>query len=47
MIEIWTIVFGLFGAQWVMLQGVLDMLASWQGWFGDFVCHQNILINKV
>ena len=32
--ELWTTVFSLFGVSWVMLKGVVDLLASWQGKFG-------------
>jgi hypothetical protein len=42
--ELWILIFGLFGVQWVMLKSVMDMLACWQGWFGR---HQSIEIWKV
>lgn len=31
--ELWNMVFDLFEVQWVMLQKVLDLLASWEGRF--------------
>ena len=42
--ELWTMVRGLFGVQWVRPRRGLDMLASWQGQFG---CHWNKDIWKV
>ena len=36
--EMWAMVFGLFGVSWVMLQFVVGLLACWQGRFG---CHRN------
>jgi hypothetical protein len=30
--ELWNFIFSLFGVQWVMPQGILDLLACW--WFG-------------
>ena len=35
--------FGLFGVYWVMLDSVVQLLASWQGQLGQ---HQNIAIWK-
>ena len=35
---LWSIVLGLFGVSWVMLQSVLGLLAYWQGKFGH---HRN------
>jgi hypothetical protein len=32
--ELWNMVFVLFGVSWVMLRGVVELLASWQGRFG-------------
>ena len=42
--ELWNMVFDLFGVQWIMLQKVLDLLASWEGRFGR---HRNMAIWKV
>ena len=36
--DLWFMVFGLFGVSWVMLQSVVGLLACWLGQFG---CHQN------
>ena len=36
--DMWAMVFGLFGVSWVMLQFVVGLLASWQGRFGH---HRN------
>ncbi len=33
-VEIWSFVFQLFGVEWVMPRGVLDLLAGWRNWFG-------------
>ena len=30
--DLWSI-FGLFGVQWAIPKGVLDLFSSWQGWF--------------
>ena len=32
--DIWAMVFGLFGVSWVMPQSVVGLLACWQGRFG-------------
>ena len=32
--KIWSFVFQLFGVEWVMPRGVLDLLAGWRNWFG-------------
>jgi len=37
-IELWGLVFALFGVKWVMTRKVVDLLACWQGSFG---CHQS------
>ena len=29
--HMWSMVFGLFGVSWVMLQSVMGLLACWQG----------------
>ena len=34
--DLWSVVFGLFGVSWVMSQSVVGLLACWQGRFG---CH--------
>ena len=39
--QLWSMVYGLFGVQWIMPLSVMDMLASWQGQFG---LHWNIAI---
>ena len=31
--ELWTMVFSLFGVNWVMLKGIMELLASWKGNF--------------
>ena len=36
--DLWSIILGLFGVSWVMLQSVLGLQACWQGKFGH---HQN------
>ena len=36
--DLWSMVFGLFGVSWVMLQSIVRLLACWQGRFGR---HQN------
>ena len=36
--HMWSMVFGLFGVSWVMLQSVMGLLACWQGRFGH---HRN------
>ena len=36
--DMWAMVFGLFGVSWVMPQSVVGLLACWQGRFG---CHWN------
>ena len=36
--ELWAMVFSLFGIHWVMPKTVVDLLACWQGKFG---LHQN------
>ena len=33
-IQLWSMVFTLFGLYWVMLKSVVDLLACWQGKFG-------------
>ena len=37
-LELWDMVFGLFGVCWVMPFSVVGLLACWQGRFG---CHRN------
>ena len=37
-LELWDMVFGLFGVCWVMPMSVVELFACWQGRFG---CHQN------
>ena len=37
-LELWDMVFGLFGVYWVMPMFVIGLLACWQGWFGH---HRN------
>ena len=32
--DMWAMVFGLFGVSWVMPQSVVGLLACWQGSFG-------------
>ena len=32
--ELWSMVWAIFGLQWVMLLGVSDLFSSWQGSFG-------------
>ena len=32
--DLWSMVFGLFGVSWVMPQFVVGLLACWQGRFG-------------
>ncbi len=39
--ELWTMVFSLFGMQWVMLRRVVDVLACWKGRLGR---HKNRII---
>ena len=34
--DLWALMFGLFGVSWVMLQSVVWLLACWQG---RFSCH--------
>ena len=41
--KLWSMVFGLIGVSWVMPKCVVELLASWQGWFGR---HRNIAIWK-
>ena len=36
--DMWAMVFGLFGVSWVMPQSVVGLLDCWQGRFG---CHRN------
>ena len=36
--DMWAMVFGLFGMSWAMPQSVVGLLACWQGRFG---CHRN------
>ena len=36
--DMWAMVFRLFGVSWVILQSVVGLLACWQGRFG---CHRN------
>ena len=36
--DLWSMVLGLFGVSWVMLQSVVGLLACWQG---RFVHHRN------
>ena len=36
--DMWAMMFGLFGVSWVMLQFVVGLLACWQDRFG---CHRN------
>ena len=36
--DMWAMVFGLFGVSWFMPQSVVGLLACWQGSFG---CHRN------
>ena len=36
--DMWAMVFRLFGVSWVMSQSVVGLLACWQGRFG---CHRN------
>ena len=31
--DLWSMVLGLFGVSWVMPQLVVGLLACWQGWF--------------
>ena len=35
--DLWAMVFGVFGVQWVMLKSVLDMMACWQGSVGRYL----------
>ena len=37
-LDMWAMVFHLFGVSWVMLQSIVGLLACWQGSFGR---HQN------
>jgi hypothetical protein len=39
--EMWTMVFGLFGIQWVKSCSVLDLMSSWKGNLGK---HMSFLI---
>lgn len=41
--KLWSMVFGLFRVSWVMPKRVVEVLATWQGWFGR---HWNIAIWK-
>ena len=36
--DMWSMVFGLFGVSWVIPQSVMELLACWRGRFGH---HQN------
>jgi hypothetical protein len=38
-IDLWVLVFCLFGIDWVMPKWVVELLASWRGQFG---CHHNL-----
>ncbi len=42
--ELWTTVFPMFGVHWTMLHRVVDLLACWQGRFGQ---HRSAEIWKV
>ena len=42
--ELWSLVFGLFGVQWVMPRSVIDLFWSWMGNRGR---HSSILIWKM
>ena len=37
-LELWDMIFGLFGVCWVMPMSVVELCACWQGRFG---CHLN------
>ena len=36
--NLWSMILGLFGVNWVMPQSIVGLLACWQGWLGR---HQN------
>jgi hypothetical protein len=42
--DLWALVFGMFGVQWVMPQSVLELFCSWLGNRGR---HESILIWKM
>lgn len=40
-LELWSMVFTLFGIHWAMSRGVVKLLASWQGRFGR--CNNSVI----
>ena len=42
--DMWAMVFGMFGVQWVMPKSIMDLFSCWMGWFRR---HDSVLVWKM